>query len=762
MQPPTVRIFVSSTWLDLQPERRAVEVALQGMRETKFNGMEYSGSRDENTLHASLDEVDRSQVYVGIFGGRYGSGITEHEYRRARERGLPCFIYQRSEEHIPTEWQETDKEKALKLAELREELRRTHTVTIFTNPDELAVKVTADLHRWLFDEYLEPKLERGAQRELPHEEIQVLLESIRDLSALNHDLLTRLQTAGYIVPSPLHSLLTSQEFLSRAEHAALTSHHGALIGREAALAEVKTHLLGSARVIVLHGPGGIGKTRLLLALPNVVPGETSLWYVRLEAAFIERDLTKLDRNRQHVIVLDDAHRFGLLSQLHEVLVNPDLAGNVKIVLATRSVFKDAVTYRLGSLPGDRVGEIELRVLMPADIDRILQNPPYMIGNEGIRYALVRIAEGNALIASIAARLVERGTPITSFTRDQVLTRYLDEIIRDLAEANYDDRYIGLLQVLAALGTLDLSNQPLREKVQQVIGISQLEEDRIVGRLREAGIIESYWLTLKIASEVLADHILISHFFDHRTKRADYQRQIIDPFFDLKPKEILSKLAEAEAKGEASEAGLLLGQKLDDLYRIVDDKGNIARAVVLEWLGEVAYIRPDDILRIVARVVDGPEQPPESHHDSWFGPLEFTHEMVLDHAVQLLGHSIDHGNLRDVVSYLYKLARYRPEAQEYIRIRNKAHETLVKIAEFKPHKAYEVQLTLLEMIRMWLEQDFGGNSDLCLALIQPMLRMEFRSAEADPTKPFAIAFQRWMFRPNEQLSRIREQALDILY
>ncbi|MFQ5472981.1 MAG: DUF4062 domain-containing protein, partial [Dehalococcoidia bacterium] len=74
---PIVRIFISSTWLDLQPEREAVERAIQRLRETRFVGMEYFGSRDEDTRQTSLDEVDRSQIYVGIFGGRYGSGITE-------------------------------------------------------------------------------------------------------------------------------------------------------------------------------------------------------------------------------------------------------------------------------------------------------------------------------------------------------------------------------------------------------------------------------------------------------------------------------------------------------------------------------------------------------------------------------------------------------------------------------------------------------------------------------------------------------------
>jgi hypothetical protein len=198
MPPATVCVFVSSTWLDLQPERKAVEAALQRLRETKFVGMEYFGSRGESTHRASLDEVDRSQVYVGIFGERYGSGITEAEYRRACERGLPCFIYFKDEMNTPPEGHETDPKQADQLAALKEELRRLHTIPTFTTPDDLAAMVTADLHRWLFDEYLVSQLEKAARGDSPREEAQALLTAIKDLSALSQNLLARLREAGYV------------------------------------------------------------------------------------------------------------------------------------------------------------------------------------------------------------------------------------------------------------------------------------------------------------------------------------------------------------------------------------------------------------------------------------------------------------------------------------------------------------------------------------------------------------------------------------
>lgn len=184
-----VQVFISSTWLDLQPERQAVEAALQRLRETKFVGMEYFGSRDETPRQTSLDEVDGARVYVGIIAGRYSSGITEDEYRRARERKLPCFVYFKRDSDIQPEWRETGPEKAAKLAAFRQELQRNHIIAEFTSPGDLAARVTADLHNWLVKEYLNPRLADAAQSRMPREQARELLAAIKDEGGLDAGLL---------------------------------------------------------------------------------------------------------------------------------------------------------------------------------------------------------------------------------------------------------------------------------------------------------------------------------------------------------------------------------------------------------------------------------------------------------------------------------------------------------------------------------------------------------------------------------------------
>ena len=269
-------VFISSTWTDLRPEHEAAERALNSMRETKYTGMRYFGARDEDTRRASLDEVDRSRVFVVIVGGRYGTGITEAEYDRARQKGVPCFVYFKDDATIADEQRDTEPEQLAKLDAFKQKLSDAHTVKVFATPDDLAASVTADLHRWLFDEYLTPKLRGALSGEVPRAEAQALLGAVKDLTALSLDLVTRLQGAGF-------TFSVGGNFIGRdnityninapapaASAPAIPTLHqlrapvGDFVGREKEIAELTAALRGgaSAAITGISGMGGIGKTEL--------------------------------------------------------------------------------------------------------------------------------------------------------------------------------------------------------------------------------------------------------------------------------------------------------------------------------------------------------------------------------------------------------------------------------------------------------------------------------------------------------------------
>jgi len=561
--------------------------------------------------------------------------------------------------------------------------------------------------------------------------------------------------------SKFKTLLTQTEYLERMEKVAKSyqaTYQGNLVGRKDKQEEIRKHLDSNAQIIVLHGAGGLGKTRLLLSLSAMLPTDISLWYVRNEAESVESALLNLDHEAKHVIVIDDAHRCSFLSYFREVLVNPDFANKVVLVLATRSIFKESIVYTLGTR--SEIPEIEIKPLEDSDIEELLQSP-YEIDDIEARHALVRIAEGNPLIAGIAAKLYQKGEDLRHLSNQELLTRYFEEIIQELSGV---DKHIAekYLQLMAVLGTIDLNDGELTDKICEVLSIDYLEVDKLVNTLIESGLIEPYGSLIRLSSEVLADRLLLM-LLDTKGGRKNRQWQkLIEPFFAKKAKQILSNLAAAEIKGESIEAGLFVGQKLAEFRKGLRSEGNVFRYSLLDLFEEVAYFRPDDILIIIAEIVDAPELLPETIEYQNWGMYSITHEMVLIKVVEVLARTIYRGGLEDAIDYLHKLATYQPSSQIYTRVRDGAKSALVKIATFDQYKPFDIQFLFLDEIPIWLEQDFTLNLSLCLSLIHVMLQISFHWTKTDPTQPFTLVFQQGNLSVSKDLERIRDYALEILY
>ena len=117
--------------------------------------------------------------------------------------------------------------------------------------------MATDLHRWLFDEYLGPRLEASLQGELSEEKVDALLGAVRELTALRTDLVSRLETAGlvsaqladaYIDPTPVFKRVELERF----------------VGRQWITAAIETFQQSNDRgYFVLEAEAGMGKTAYL-------------------------------------------------------------------------------------------------------------------------------------------------------------------------------------------------------------------------------------------------------------------------------------------------------------------------------------------------------------------------------------------------------------------------------------------------------------------------------------------------------------------
>jgi hypothetical protein len=144
---PPLRVFVSSTWEDLRSEREHVKDVIEGFPDLAFVGMEHFGARDGTPLDESLREAE-CDVYIGIVGLRFGSGITVAEYRRARAHGATCLFYlQAAGPEDERAARERDPDAYPALAQFRAELRRSHVVEEYRSAYELAAHVARDLCR---------------------------------------------------------------------------------------------------------------------------------------------------------------------------------------------------------------------------------------------------------------------------------------------------------------------------------------------------------------------------------------------------------------------------------------------------------------------------------------------------------------------------------------------------------------------------------------------------------------------------------------
>src|SRR4029453_3147237 len=212
-----LRIFVSSTLKELEPERRAARAAIERLRLAPV--MFELGARPHPPRELYRAYLQQSDVFIGVYWQQYGwiapgeelSGLEDED--RLAPREMPKLIYVKQ----PAE---RDERLAALVAHIRDD--DTTSYTPFSTAEELGELVEADLAVLLAERF-----DASRAREAPSD-----ISDARADDAADH------------LPPPTDEVL----------------------GRETDLGTLLEWLGGddARRLVTLVGPGGIGKTRLAI------------------------------------------------------------------------------------------------------------------------------------------------------------------------------------------------------------------------------------------------------------------------------------------------------------------------------------------------------------------------------------------------------------------------------------------------------------------------------------------------------------------
>lgn len=623
-----MKTFLSSTFLDLVEEREAVLEALRKKRMSTL-AMEDFLASPSTPRETALENLRNSDVMILVIGFKAGSLLpdasgstyTSAEYDELLRLGKEALVFVKQKkrwwQRLPS-WrnEERDRKKRAALDDFKTRVGEKWTWDYFTTPDQLALAVIQALDQW------EARGRPGARK-------------------------TFASTAEYFAGK------------NSAGHFQILDFGTTLLGREEQIRALDDFANDDRRrVCILTGRGGIGKSKILYDWANLNPEKTIFLK---DEPFWHEDSEKEIPIKCKTLIVDDAHRqetFGRVLQLLQ-----DTAGhrNLKVIVSTR--------------PGGATPLLQ-QVLRKIDATQVLQLPELqelnkqqsralaeqVLGSDFRNFAapLAEIGSNSPLVIVAGGRLIacHKIDPATLTTlqefRSTIFNRLLDEMDLQGPKFAFDPR--PLLQLIAALGPVDVEQHDFQHSAQELLDRSADEILTTVDALASNGIITPRPKPVRVVPDVLSDYLLEEHCIGPTGRSTHYADRVYGFFGAHSLKSLMRNLAELDwRRGQSGQSGLnLLDGIWADIHQRFRAGDEYARHQILTDLSGAAIYQPDQVVALIRAAIDNPIQLDVSSEGSQY---RLGQDHVLSALPSLLEATAFHADrLRESVTNLWELAK----------------------------------------------------------------------------------------------------------
>jgi len=513
-------------------------------------------------------------------------------------------------------------------------------------------------------------------------------------------------------------------FASLMDRHRLFNHSWTLVGRDSILDDLRRFAESGARVAVLKGRGGIGKTRVLQAANEGLAEKfNAVRFLLDDLPVTPENIRYLPNEERTLLVVDDAHRRDDLGTLLAAARRRD---SVKVIVSTRSQGYERLSTQLTLAGYDTSELVELPEVKELSREEVTALAAEALGAEMAEYAdrLAALTWDCPLVTVVGGQLLAtRGIDLSLLERDDdfrraVLNRFTDVLLGSVSDHVDPKTCRALLEAVAATSPVRLDKPDEIDGIASFLGENRSDVMRTLGELETAGVLLRRGYTVRITPDVLADHILHLACLTDTGDATGYADEIFERFSSICPADVLRNLGELDWRQQSStgEPSDVLNGVWQSIKEAFISGGHMARARILEVLKPAAYYLPIRVLDLVEISI---RQPVEERPEPGGEIYKHTHRDVLDaipELIRAIAFTMD--CLPKCCDLLWEIGRDNTE-----RTNDSGHpmRILKDLSSYKPMKPVSYHGVIVEAAKGWLkESDSHDHAHSPLDVLDPML------------------------------------------
>lgn len=572
----------------------------------------------------------------------------------------------------------------------------------------------------------------------------------------------------------------------------------AYIGRDADLNAFRKFVIDAGKsLLVVTGPGGVGKSRFLIECAKVAATENqlSVYWANTETMESSPHWTAgIPTGKNVALFIDEPSSPQTIRVLLEQIQTKGSAfSQWKIVISVRSQNSQMIEA-LSSKKEEQLREkLELNRLSEGDLtsvaEALLSASPVAktIGTrmKEISTAVGKASQGFPIWTVVAARLIQDKGSFADLPKDQwdIAKAHVTQAVASIPATVCDSKQANtILNWIALLGEIHTEDQKVIDFLKSEIGETEAHKViEILNALADRKVLQEIGRLRRIKPDVIRDHLLLSLLVSERTGNAvasAYSKDLCKrtlkesnpiPHLD----NIISSLNHVELLQKLNDHPVeLLTPIISALREFAIQGTSVQQYSALELTKKFAYSRPRELLEICRSIRLTPT-PPSEISDSLWGRRTVEHKTALLELpwaiLEAARYALEKDERLMIIEELLHLAEFERKQSKANPIQpndgKRAYQVLEKIIfngpGFYVRFDNEAEIVANKVIESWKKGKVVTSEEgyAVRCLLNPLISLERENTRFEKGK---IYINRYLINPDHPISQIRTRILENLW